>query len=242
MPRAYKQPQIKKSKWRSPKHLSEKTICASLDAMKTELSEACYQTQHISRLAFPKDSMDASLNAEIQRLRERKAEIESKRHSQLAAVFNGSFYSEAAKHDLRCIEQEIARKLPSLPPEVFEVNGRNYDLKTARCILQSTIDDLKKNIEAYEGARILIARRKERLKELKVKKDVQKQRIAELRAAAAINNVKARGPAAKLRRKMAKQGCCPYCADGGEKSGEIGRFENRMANHGSAAGMAAAFG
>jgi len=31
-------------------------------------------------------------------------------------------------------------------------------------------------------------------------------------------------------------------ADGGEKSGEIGRFENRMANHGSAAGMAAAFG
>jgi 5-methylcytosine-specific restriction endonuclease McrA len=56
-------------------------------------------------------------------------------------------------------------------------------------------------------------KREERQEEIRQKKQLQKQRIAELRAVAASANGTSRKLAAKVRNQIAKQHQCPYCGD-----------------------------
>jgi 5-methylcytosine-specific restriction endonuclease McrA len=182
--------------------------------MRAELAALHSQLAEVPRVRARNSAIAERIYAETRPLYARKSAIESNRKSVFGAIFSGGFYSESDRQELQRLDQEITRKHAAIPKAVFPVNGSNYNTQDAERILQRTITELTTSIGAYERALVPHVRREERLAQERAKKEAQKQRIAELRAAAATVTAESRELAAKLRRKMAKQGCCPYC--GGE--------------------------
>jgi len=182
--------------------------------MRAELGALRSQLADIARVRNLNIAILEQISTETSPLYARKSAIESNRNSLLGAIFSGGFYGESDRQELQRIDEEIARKHAEIPKDIFPVNGSNYRTPGAERILQRTIAELTTSIATYERALVPHVRREEHLAQEKAKKEAQKQRMAELRAAAATVTAESRELAAKLRRKMAKQGCCPYC--GGE--------------------------
>lgn len=172
--------------------------------MRMELATLQNKKADLSRRSSYRSQVSARIHAEIRPLEECIRAIQnhpSGRKSLLHAFFSASPYTNEAQQNIEPLQNAIKTKLATIPEDVDSAI-RSVDFE---------ISVLTPSIADYEKALLPHLKREERLKEAKQKKELQKQRMAELRAAAASANGATRELAAKLRRRMAKQGCCPYC-------------------------------
>ncbi len=191
-------------RWRDPRKLAAATIRNSVAALRAQLTSAQSEKRALTLAAGHRAIEEKRVCNELRPFQERLASLKScptARKNPIHAFFSANPFTDDALSQIAPLEMEIARRLAAIPEDV-SVRQRQVEWE---------IEKFTRTLAEYEAALEPHIRKEERLEAAQKKKLIQKQRIADLRAAAARNANEARRVAAQVRRRIERQKQCPYC-------------------------------
>ena len=191
---------FRKNRLRYLKKMSSEQLRIRVDEKRAALASVKAAQPEMARRKILFEQISGEITSLIER-RQAIASAPTSRKSELRQLFSLTVYTKLAQRQLELLDKEIEAMRATLPRahEFYQ-----YD---------KAISGLTEELEDCEMALRVVVDNEVRLETQKKAKERQKLLIEELRMAAARTNSEMRDLAAATRRKMVKQGCCPYCGE-----------------------------